>query len=165
LKLPAQLLSGLRQHNPDFILHTGDITIRQVIRELEKIAPVIAVRGNRDQFTFSYLPLVKRIHLGGNEITLLHGHSGLWGYLREKIRIFLYGNRLELLLPRVLKAGKGADVIVFGHSHLPLNEWYGSQLLLNPGSPSVPVGRDGKLSYGMLYIFEDQPVKGEIFLL
>ena len=36
LKLPAQLLSGLRQHNPDFILHTGDITIRQVIRELEK---------------------------------------------------------------------------------------------------------------------------------
>jgi len=165
LKLSEQLLSGLRQHNPDFILHTGDITIRQVIRELEQIAPVIAVRGNRDQLMFSHLPLIKNIHLGECKITLLHGHFGFWGYLRSKLRVLLYGNCLEWLLPQLLKVGYGADVIVFGHSHQSLNEWHGDQLLFNPGSPSVPVGSGGELSYGMLYFFADRPVKGEIIFL
>jgi len=162
LSLSEQFYSRLSQLNPDLIIHTGDITTPQVIRALEKISPVIAVRGNRDHFFMSHLPLVKHIKVKGVEITLLHGHWGFWGYVRNKFRILLKGYQLAWFLPRLLQAGPGSDVIVFGHSHHPINQLHGQQLLFNPGSPCVPMNSDGILSFGMLDIFEKQVVKGEI---
>ena len=162
LSLPEIFYSRLQQHSPDLIFHTGDITSPQMIRSLEKIAPVIAVRGNRDQFLMSYLPLVKHIEVKGVWITLLHGHAGFWRYLWSKIRILISGYHLKWFLPQLVEAGEGSDVIIFGHSHHPVNEMYGQQLLFNPGSPCVPMNSGGKLSFGLLNIFEDNTVKGEI---
>jgi hypothetical protein len=45
---------------------------------------------------------------------------------------------------------------VFGHSHLPLVEFFGGRLLLNPGSPTEP--RKAPFpSFAILKIDEDEP--------
>jgi predicted phosphodiesterase len=55
----------------------------------------------------------------------------------------------------------GARVVVFGHSHIPLNEENDGQLLLNPGSPTWK--RQAPFtSMGLLWI-EGDSVEAEIF--
>ena len=88
------------------ILHAGDIGGAHVLEALREIAPVTSVRGNNDDDD-GYE--IARIAIGGRRILLTH--------------IF----RDTLL-------DEDADIIVFGHSHMPRNEVVGGVLLFNPGS-------------------------------
>lgn len=56
----------------DYILHAGDIGLIHVLRELELIAPTIAVRGNIDGEDFFDLPKIENRVLDGVSFTLIH---------------------------------------------------------------------------------------------
>jgi putative phosphoesterase len=57
------------------ILHAGDVSTPRVLEELAQIAPVYAVRGNRDIFYLRNLPLQVRFSMDGVSIAMAHGHG------------------------------------------------------------------------------------------
>ena len=102
------------------ILHARDAGDPAILRELEAIAPVTAVRGNADPLELiERLPDHVRIDAGSRRVLLMHGHHG----------------KTALTAARAA-AGSDVDLIVFGHSHKPLIERQGTTILFNPGSPS-----------------------------
>jgi putative phosphoesterase len=90
----------------DVILHAGDIGGEHVLAALRAIAPVTYVRGNNDD---SDGHEIVRVTIGGIRILLTH------------------------ILPQRSDV-HNADIVVFGHSHLPRNEVVDGVLLFNPGS-------------------------------
>jgi len=164
-RLHPGILPLFREAGVDAILHAGDISITGVLAQLSQVAPVYAVRGNRDIFWRHRLPLTLNLNFNGLEICLTHGHGGWRSYLVDRIYFMFNGYRHERLLPRLLAWFPNADVIVFGHGHLPLNLWLGNQLLFNPGSPHVPGKRDLAPSVGLLHISTESEVRGEIVAL
>jgi uncharacterized protein len=107
----------------DLLLHAGDFSTLQVLRELEAIGPpVAAVHGNVDSAELRrLLPEERVVEAEGARIALLHDAGPRSGRLERMKRRF----------------GERADVVVFGHSHLPLHEQApdGFQIF-NPGSPT-----------------------------
>lgn len=103
--------------NVDHILHAGDVGGEHVLRGLRELAPVTYVGGNND-----------------------HGSDGL-----DIVRVTLGGMRILLthILPKPEKPRAAvvaslkkqpADVVVFGHSHLPHNEVIHGVTFFNPAS-------------------------------
>ncbi len=107
-------------HKADIILHAGDVLDEGVLAELRKVAPVHAVLGNNDSSLVGILPVTRLVELEGVRIGMIHDGGAAAGR----------GRRLRRRFP-------DAHVVVFGHSHAPVNE-YGEdgQLLFNPGSPT-----------------------------
>ena len=106
----------------DAILHAGDVNVRDVLIELEAIAPVHGVLGNNDDWSLhGVLPERVRLELGGVTIGMVHDSGRTQGRR----------GRLEAAFP-------GCRVVVFGHSHQPIVDDDGSVLLLNPGSAIDP---------------------------
>jgi putative phosphoesterase len=99
--------------NVEQIIHAGDIGSAEVIAELRKIAPVVAIKGNNDKGDWaSDIPHDAVVTLGGRQIYVLHDVA-------------------ELDLD---PAAAGFDVVVSGHSHRPKAETKDGVLYLNPGS-------------------------------
>jgi hypothetical protein len=117
------------------ILHAGDISIPRVLRELENVAPVLAVRGNRDWFGFKDLPMQRTIGIGSVRVGLTHGH-GSWGfYIRDKMRYLVRGPQpFERAMRRAMGLMEKVDVLVFGHNHEPIAKEVEGVLVVNPGS-------------------------------
>src|SRR5512133_1693212 len=97
----------------DMILHAGDVGTTDVLRELELIAPVEAVRGNVDTFD-PLLPPAFAFDVGPVSVHVSHGHE-LGSPTPDK---------LALRYP-------GFDVIVFGHTHKAVVRQVGSILVVN----------------------------------
>lgn len=117
--LPFAVLKALE--GVDLILHAGDINVPQVLDLLSTIAPVEAVAGNGDEEYFAHsLSYSKILKLNGYAVGITHGHLG----------------QAKTSPDRAYASFPGADVIVFGHSHIPLIEKRGSTLMVNPGSPT-----------------------------
>ena len=103
----------------DHILHAGDIGKREVIEQLEQIAPVTVISGNVDGFEASGFPVERVVELAGHRIALYHR-------LYEKGKLTREGaSFLKRTAP---------DVRVYGHTHQPKAEWREGMLLFNPGS-------------------------------
>ena len=114
--LPRRLLDECEA--ADLVLHAGDVASLEVLLELRAYAPVLAVRGNVDPpELFRELPPLRLVERGGVRILVVHDAGPAAGR----------GSRLRTRFP-------DADVVVFGHSHIPLVERHGDLLLLNPGS-------------------------------
>ena len=136
-RIPEDALLCFRRSRVSAILHTGDITHPRVLSQFEDIAPVMAVRGNRDIWSRAgrRLPLQQVLEFGGVKIGLTHGHGGLWGYLWEKVLYYTVGFSLERYLTRLpMMFPRDVRVIVFGHTHRAANKCVGDMLLFNPGS-------------------------------
>jgi len=107
----------------DLLLHAGDFSTLEVLRELEAIGPPVAgVHGNVDSADLRrLLPPERVVEADGARIAMLHDAGPRAG-------------RLERMRGRF---GDEADIVVFGHSHLPLHEQApdGFQIF-NPGSPT-----------------------------
>lgn len=132
---------------------------------LGRVAPVEAVRGNRDWFQLGSLPLVKRIELNGVVIALMHGHGGFINYLRDKAVYMREGYRLERYIPKLLDVIPDAKVVVFGHTHRSESMRIDGKLLFNPGSVNFGFGRSTPPSFGLLIILPDQSVDARIMPL
>ncbi len=103
----------------DLILHCGDINDWSVLRELNSIAPTEAVAGNTDSDAMGDILGYKLLlEFEGFKIGITHGHLGKGKSTPE----------------RAYNTFPKADVVLFGHSHQPLNKLYKGCLLLNPGS-------------------------------
>lgn len=160
--LHPDLLPRLRELSPQMILHAGDICSPLVLEQLGSIAPVRAVRGNRDWAFIGRLPWQVELEISGVKIALMHG-MGSWGkYLEFKIRYAKDPYRLEKYLPILKKAAPDADVIVFGHTHSPEILQLEHTLILNPGSASVPPPHLQKPTFGVLRLSPNGWVKAEI---
>ena len=169
--LDARVLELLRSRDIQAILHAGDVSSPGVLAELEQIAPVYAVRGNRDWFWLRRLPSERIMSFAGVSIGMTHGHFGWVRYLLDRPYYTLHGYRHERLLPRLLARFPQTQVIVFGHGHLPLNSWIDGRLLFNPGSPHFPSEKNIAPSLGFLHlpgesdVRDGENVRGEIVTL
>jgi putative phosphoesterase len=135
-------LDIFRQAEVGAILHAGDVSVRRVLSELEEIAPVHAVRGNRDWISLSSLPFRKVLTFEGIRLGMVHGHGTVLEYLFDKVDYVIHGLDQERYKRRALATFPDVDVVVFGHLHIPVNEWVGNRLLFNPGSACCPdIGR------------------------
>ncbi len=164
--LPPRLFDVLR--GVDLILHAGDICHPHVLAELGALAPVVAVRGNRDVLYRAHwtLPLERIVEIGGARLGLTHGHGGLWGYVGEKLLYYTVGFRLERFNAAVRTRFNftGVQAIVFGHSHFPVNACRDGVLMFNPGSVGPEYKLKSGASVGVLTVCEGK-VRGEIIPL
>ena len=100
------------------IIHAGDIGNEELIWELERVAPVIAVRGNIDADTMCF---------PNERMAVIKGRTF---YVRHQ---FATVEKMSAAQQRVIEQ-RMPDVVVFGHSHQAYaGEWRGT-LLFNPGS-------------------------------
>ena len=120
-KIPEKVFEAFK--DVDLILHAGDLTEKSVITDLESLAPVIAVQGNVDILNGLDLPKSKVITVGKLKIGLQHGDICPRGDTQQ-----LYYMAKEL----------DADILVSGHTHIPMANQIEDVLLLNPGSPTSP---------------------------
>jgi len=104
----------------DLILHAGDVVVADVLDELEGFAPVHAVLGNNDVELVGLVPEIRVFDVEGVRIGMIHDSGASTGR----------AGRLRRRFP-------DADVVVFGHSHIPWDtEGLDGQVLFNPGSPT-----------------------------
>ena len=100
----------------DAILHAGDVGGQDVLDALRAIAPVVFVRGNNDD---SDGHEIVRTTIGGLRILLTH--------------ILPHPNELRAAIRESLQR-EPADIVIFGHSHLPHNEVVDGVRYFNPAS-------------------------------
>jgi hypothetical protein len=146
------------------ILHAGDVSSPEVLAELGQIAPVHAVRGNRDWVVLRHLPEKLTVQFEGVTLGMTHGQGNWWDYVVDKPKFMLRGFELKRFLPRLVATFPLARVIVFGHVHKTVNRWLDGRLIFNPGSTCCPDQRGLVPSLGLLRIAGDL-VEGEIIEL
>lgn len=126
--------------NVDYIIHAGDLVELAVVDELEKIAPVLAVRGNMDGIEVAgALPRLNSLKVFDWKIGVTHDPSILYGFNK------MSETALE----------NGFDVFVYGHTHVADIKWEGKILYINPGSPTDPPSFMVKPSVGLLKITKE----------
>ncbi|TAK11240.1 MAG: metallophosphoesterase [Anaerolineae bacterium] len=161
-------LETFRRAGVTEILHAGDICVPRILDELAQVAPVTAVRGNRDWFRHPALPLHRTLTYEGVRIGLTHGHLSWRGYIRDKVVYLTRGPQsYRAFAEKALSAfPAGVDVVIFGHNHAPYNKLHGETLVFNPGSATVPNPLEPGLrpSVGLLRI-DDRTVTAEILFL
>ncbi|MGE5322710.1 MAG: metallophosphoesterase family protein [Actinomycetota bacterium] len=109
--LRPEALEALR--GSEHIIHAGDIGAPEIIAELQKIAPVTAIRGNVDVQTWAReFPETEVVELGGKSIYVIHDVKALD------------------LNPKAA----GFCAVISGHSHKSGQETKNGVLFLNPGS-------------------------------
>jgi putative phosphoesterase len=130
----------------DRILHAGDACTAAVLDELSQYAPVTAVIGNNDGpdvAAWGATPAAE-VMIDGLPVAMIHDSGPAAGRLS-----------------RLRRAFPGASLVVFGHSHIPLDESADGVRIFNPGSPTdrrrQPAG-----TIGLLRIDAGQLIDAEI---
>ena len=103
----------------DMIIHLGDNTAdAKELRKLYPDAEILSVQGNTD-FPSHSTPVEIFDEIEGVSFFITHGH--MYGVKGGTERIYFRGCEL------------GAEVVLFGHTHIPLCELEDDMWLLNPG--------------------------------
>lgn len=105
----------------DAVIHAGDC-----VRDAEDLMsvfpniPVHYVMGNNDWF--SNAPASMTLEIGGKRIFITHGHE--------------YRVKFEADHRTLVQKGRdvNADLVVFGHTHMPYTAYEGNMTVINPGS-------------------------------
>ncbi len=114
------------------------------LRELTGL-PVTVVAGNCDRT--KAVPPDEYVEIAGKLIWITHGHSYTVKHGVEQLRCW--------------SVEYEADVVVFGHTHMPYNSCHEGVLIFNPGSPASPRGGT-QPSFGILEIDENGKIDGHI---
>jgi putative phosphoesterase len=134
--LPKKIIDALS--TVDWIIHAGDFTDVQLLKELKRLREVKAVHGNMDSKELkTVLPVKEIVEIENKRIGITHGSGGPWG-IEERVRKMFESDRI--------------DIIVYGHSHRPQNKVINDILFFNPGKATD--------SFGILTI--DEETQGEI---
>lgn len=130
----------------DYLIHLGDSEMIDLeLRELIE-CPYVVVAGNCDYF--SSFPKGQTVDLGAHRIYATHGH--------------LHDVRYGLSeLEKTARSAK-ADIVMFGHTHVPLLEQKDGITFLNPGSIRHPRQVNRLCSYAVMVIDRDDRVHIEI---
>jgi putative phosphoesterase len=105
----------------DLVLHAGDVCVAPVLDELAEYAPVHAVLGNNDGADVAAwgAPEAVELELDGLRVAMVHDSGQATGRTARMRRRF-----------------PAADVVVFGHSHIPMDRTGDGVRIFNPGSPT-----------------------------
>jgi putative phosphoesterase len=134
--LPKKIINALP--TVDFIIHAGDFTDVQLLKELKELRQVKAVHGNMDSGELkTVLPAKEIVETRNKRIGITHGSGAPWG-IEERVRKVFESDRI--------------DIIVYGHSHRAQNKVINDILFFNPGKATD--------SFGIITI--DGEAKGEI---
>ncbi len=160
-RLHPKAVETFQQAGVTAILHAGDICVPAVLEELEHVAPVFAVRGNRD-WLLPDLPQALDLQAGDLEIGLTHGHGGWSRYLIDKLQYLLHGYHLERYVSSLQELFPNAGIVVFGHTHRPVCEWVDGRLFFNPGSAGAAnEPARTQRSVGLIHVDGSGKIKGE----
>ncbi len=124
----------------NLLLFLGDGLTDLISVQQDTPCPMLyEVRGNCD-FDKS-VPADRLVTLGGLLLFMTHGD----------------GYQVKLTTGPLLRAAaqRGADIVLFGHTHSPYYAYTDGVYLFNPGSLSSP--RVGRPTYGLLTIEDGQP--------
>jgi putative phosphoesterase len=128
------------------ILHAGDVCTAGVLDELAGYAPVRAVRGNNDGPDVAAwgAPDTVELDLDGVRAAMIHDAGPAPGRPARMRRRF-----------------PAAQLVVFGHSHIPLDHSENGQRIFNPGSPTDR-RRQPRGTVGVLEVRVGQLVSAQI---
>lgn len=127
----------------DRILHLGDVGDPQILKELSKIAPVTAIRGNVDRSgPCSKLPETEVLLLEGLYIYMLHDLKEL----------------------HIDPAAAKFAAVLSGHTHKARIERRKGVLYFNPGSCG-PRRFELPVTLGLLTLKEDSELEAEVVTL
>lgn len=136
-QLPDILLEACEE--ADLIIHAGDWQTLDVYFELAAYAETIGVAGNVDPWEIIDRFGKKKILAVNNlQIGITHGDGAGKTTQQRAIDTF---------------AGDSVDLIIFGHSHIPLMKQIDGVTIFNPGSPTDK-RRQPQYSFGILEIEE-----------
>lgn len=135
----------LELEKPDFLCHMGDVEGSEDYIRVIAECPLAMVSGNNDFWT-DLNPEVT-FELQGFRIFMTHGH---YYYAHS-------GN------DQLKSAGrrKGADIVLFGHTHRPTLEFDKDIIVANPGSLTYPRQEKRRPSYMVLYLEKGKVPKFE----
>jgi uncharacterized protein len=132
----------------DGIICAGDFTSKEAFDELKTANKnLIAVKGNCDRFNLTEYAEVLEL---SQKIGVIHSHQ------------FGRGN-IDFLVE--FAKSRRLDILIFGHTHIPLIEKRGGVLLINPGSASgISSGRGepAEKTYAILELDEGTEPKAMI---
>lgn len=142
----AAIRRAMNMHpDAEIIFFLGDGLSDLELYITDKTKAFLAVRGNCDSSALLGDAFVKKtdsINLEGHRIVFTHGD--------------LYGAKYGLDGLKKLAADNSADILLFGHTHQPLEKYIptedGGYYLFNPGS--LAGGYGSKPSYGVINIVE-----------
>ena len=124
---------------PQLIIHLGDY-----VEDGEKIGSItnvdtIIVKGNGDYLNKKY-KYDEVLDIGGKRFFITHGHK--YGVKYGLTNLMYRGEKLE------------AEIILFGHTHVPLIIKESDIMIMNPGSVSYPRGIERRKTFGIIDIGE-----------
>jgi len=130
----------------DLILHAGDVCTASVLDELSGYAPLRAVRGNNDGEDVAAWGAQETVELelAGLPVAMIHDSGQSAGRCA----------RLRRRFPR-------AQLVVFGHSHIPADQAADGVRIFNPGSPTDR-RRQPRGTFGLLHIDDGQLLEARI---
>jgi putative phosphoesterase len=116
---PPRVAAHLR--DAEVILHAGDVCTADVLDELAQYAPVHVVMGNNDGPDVAAwgAPETLELTLAGLRVAMIHDSGQATGRAARMHRLF-----------------PDADLVVFGHSHIPMDQTAAGVRIFNPGSPT-----------------------------
>lgn len=137
----------------DLILHVGDVGQLWVLDELSQLAPVIAVHGNDETHEATQaLPYIQTVVAAGHRIVLTHSH-----YPERAVELEMRkDDRWLPKLARIADFGRqhGAEIVIYGHTHIPMSYVQDGVHLINPGAIASggETGRQRVRTVARLYV-------------
>jgi putative phosphoesterase len=134
-----KLTSAMRMLKPDYLFFTGDFYADGLKLARQLSIKWTGVTGNCDFGQKGKQE--QQINCRGRRFYLIHGHQ--YGVKRSINSLFYRGQEV------------GADVVIFGHTHIPMCEQIDGMWMINPGSASLPrLGSPG--SYALINLTEEE---------
>jgi putative phosphoesterase len=126
--LRPEALAALK--SSELIIHAGDIGKLEVLEMLNRVAPVLAIRGNNDRDAWAKkLPDILNLQINGLTLHVIHNVNDL----------------------ETDPVAAGMRAVISGHSHKPGVSKRGEVLYINPGSAG-PRRFKLPIAVGMLYL-------------
>lgn len=117
------LLNTLQRVSPiDLLIHLGDLGSSEDYIKSIASCPVEMISGNNDYF--NGLPKDKMIRIGKYKVMLNHGH---------KYDVYYSTNKIK-----EVARSRQADIVMFGHTHIPHIDLKEDVWAINPGSLALP---------------------------
>lgn len=125
--------------NIDMFIHLGDVEGAEDYISALVDCPAHILGGNND--FFSVLPREEEFFIGDYHVFITHGHYYYVGMDEERLKMEA--------------RGRGADIVMYGHTHRPSFTKEEGLIVLNPGSIAYPRQAGRKPSYMIMEIDAD----------
>lgn len=143
----ANLVRAIEKEKPfDLLIHCGDLAM--TIEELSDFVdcPVYACAGNND--FFYNLKQEELFHIYDHTALLVHGH-------RQGVS---YG--IDNLIYKAEE--RDADIVFFGHTHVPFIDEIDGVMVINPGSLTYPRQERHMETYVVMNVMPDGEIEADI---